>query len=190
MTKRSDEWQTPAWLFEELNKEFNFDIDLCATAENSKCDSYCENYLIQNIKGCRSAFMNPPYSNPKPFIEKAWEDSKHCKIVCLVKCDPSTRWWSTFWLYSSIFGYLDNNGPKPGCTVRFFPKRIKFIPPPEAYNKKCVMCDGEGSYIPYDKTELEECYFCGGKRIYYDKLQGRNGPTFPCALIIFDRRGL
>ncbi|HXS60809.1 MAG TPA: DNA N-6-adenine-methyltransferase [Candidatus Sulfopaludibacter sp.] len=43
LTKLSDEWRTPQWLFDELNKEFNFDIDLCATKENSKCKNYYTN---------------------------------------------------------------------------------------------------------------------------------------------------
>lgn len=192
--KLSDEWQTPDWLFKELDEEFSFDIDLCATRENSKCDFYYRDYL-KNInvmfgagKECvgrprLTSFMNPPYSNPKPFIEKAWEDSKHCKIVCLVKCDPSTKWWSTFWGYKNghycpeCGGGLevwhdrwqcrDNprhqamsspapysfQGPKPGCEVRFFPRRIKFDPP-KGFEGKA------------------------------------SSPSFPSALIIMDRRSL
>lgn len=152
MTKLSDEWETPQELFDELNKEFNFDIDLCATRENSKCDAYYVDYLNANYIDWDVGFMNPPYSNPKPFIEKAWEDSKHCKIVCLVKCDPSTKWWATFWQYVPNIprGY---RGSKPGCEVRFFPKRIKFTPP--------------------------------------KGWEGRaSSPSFPSALLIFDRRGL
>ena len=179
MNKLSDQWQTPQGLFDELNKEFNFDIDLCATEANSKCDTYCTDYLNNKYNHVKdpfhdsgiivwndrdnlrkanysgytyskkdlTAFMNPPYSNPKPFIEKAWEDSKHCKIVCLVKCDPSTKWWSTFWEYEGMcIGCIGNVpehdcmeyevyiGPKPGCEVRFFPKRIQFDPPQQLIN--------------------------------------------------------
>lgn len=177
--KLSDEWQTPQWLFDELNKEFNFDIDLCATNENSKCDDYYDDYLREevreHIKVWTCAFMNPPYSNPKSFIETAWEDSKHCKIVCLVKCDPSTKWWSTFWDYDikltkkdyeevpryvGGFRYIPphdgtyaHSGPKPGCEVRFFPKRIKFDPP-QGFEGKV------------------------------------SSPSFPSALVIMDRRGI
>lgn len=206
----SDSWATPQALFDELNQEFNFSIDLCATEGNRKCNTWGEDYLkdkylawfdrphktIKNILGVIdgqgfSAFMNPPYSNPKPFIEKAWEDSKHCKIVCLVKCDPSTKWWSTFWNYvpkkdyiccmrcgggqvevlvgespnspptrcSACFGagrrYVETEaiGPKPGCEVRFFPKRIKFDAPRGFEGKT-------------------------------------SGPSFSSALIIMDRRGI
>lgn len=200
----SDSWETPCWLFDELNQEFNFDIDLCATKENSKCAMFYHDYLndisatVNHIfekevfsrhaerLGIKTAFMNPPYSNPKLFIEKAWEDSKHCKIVCLVKVDPSTKWWSTFWDYSvrcpwcrgeGLYStdnpeFFDNdhyvncthctyhksikskyNGPKPGCEVRFFPKRIKFDAPRDFKGKT-------------------------------------SGPSFASCLIIMDRRGI
>ena len=163
----SDSWRTPDALFNELNNEFHFDIDLCATKENSKCNVYCKDYLstlqvvsvndgygwelVGTLKefikdgDVKTAFMNPPYSNPKPFIEKAWEDSKQCKIVCLVKCDPSTKWWAVFWDH--------NRGPKNGCEVRFFPKRVQFDPP--------AGFEGKAS-----------------------------GPSFPSALVIMDRRNI
>lgn len=183
--KLSDCWETPQWLIEELNAEFSFDIDLCATKENTKCKMFYIDYLndvqvdttyyaprVATMKEYKevgnanwTCFMNPPYSNPRPFIEKAWEDSKYCKIVCLVKCDPSTKWWATFWNYevSVDLESITNDdgvelathrfnfvGPKSGCEVRFFPKRIKFDPPPG--------------------------------------LCGKSGHTFPCALVIMDRR--
>ncbi len=119
----SDSWETPIDLFNELDKEFNFNIDLCATADNCKADFYGD-YFELNMENYRnqSCFMNPPYSNPLPFISKAYEDSKHSKIVCLIKVDTSTRWWAVFWDYKT-------HAPKFGVEVRFFPKRIKFTPP-------------------------------------------------------------
>lgn len=231
MTKLSDEWQTPQWLFDELNDEFNFDIDLCATKENSKCDLYCSDHInnhtahisgnssfelseLFNTKLVISAFMNPPYSNPKPFIEKAWEDSKHCKIVCLVKCDPSTRWWATFWDYESKIYYNNiphhrSAGPKPGCSYpRFFPKRIQFDPPQQLIDsgevwkvgnkwvRKCNKCYAgvlywDSFFCKYQNCFIEDssniiiCVTCKGEG--YKPL---SGPTFPCALLIFDRRGV
>lgn len=135
LVKLSDEWCTPQWLFDELNEEFNFTHDLCANDYNNKMGHIAYNYLSTNFQYTfplpHCAFMNPPYSNPKPFIEKAWEDSKLFPIVCLVKCDPSTRWWSVFWDYGirDAAGDLVYAGPKLGCEVRFFQKRIKFDPP-------------------------------------------------------------
>ena len=231
--KMSDQWQTPQWLFDELNAEFNFDIDLCATAENSKCKNYGIDYLKNLISFCtesedtgekgrinlysgiagtglKSAFMNPPYSNPKPFIEKAWEDSKHCKIVLLVKVDPSTKWWSTFWNYEDgcycphcdhaveIWAdrwqcKKDNShqsmtnikpfqsaGPKPGCKVRFLPKRVKFDPPQELIDSGEVVKNLNGKW--YKKLKNPDDYMA---EYNYEEL---SGPTFPSCILIFDRR--
>jgi site-specific DNA-methyltransferase (adenine-specific) len=33
----TDMWETPQPFFDVWNKEFNFDLDVCATDENAKC---------------------------------------------------------------------------------------------------------------------------------------------------------
>ena len=141
----NDSWETPQYLFDQLNEEFHFDVDLCATQENTKCKEYGIDYLNDRfsnppygfywISGRRqTAFMNPPYSNPLPFVQKAWEDSKYCKIVMLLPVRTSTRWWKIFY-YSDNFIRQEVNdryrvngyGPKPGAEVRFLPKRVAFV---------------------------------------------------------------
>lgn len=39
-SRKSDEWETPDAFFQDLDKEFHFDLDACATEENHKCDRY------------------------------------------------------------------------------------------------------------------------------------------------------
>lgn len=39
-SRQSDEWPTPQAIFDELNEEFEFDLDPCATSENHKCNRY------------------------------------------------------------------------------------------------------------------------------------------------------
>lgn len=249
--KISDTWQTPKALFTDLNNEFNFDIDLCAHKDNAKCNIYCTDYLANKYNQLSepfsesgslvfnseedatkyglqayyrknvTCFMNPPYSNPKPFIQKAWDDSKHCKIVCLVKCDPSTKWWATFWLYNvKQYVYMDSsgeiyksfvetddmyitshnyNGPKPGCTVRFFSTRIKFEPPNKLNlkvvgNKYKIKCDdfnsigsSKNSFLDRSPCTGQNCLRCKGAGFRWANLAGA---SFPCAIVIMDRRGL
>lgn len=50
-----DTWQTPDWLFNYLDKLFRFKLDVCASAENSKCEKYyteqescLDHYLSEN----------------------------------------------------------------------------------------------------------------------------------------------
>ncbi len=119
--KESDLWETPSDLFAALDKEYNFKIDLCASSGNNKVPMYAKDFFAldaREFSGC-TGFMNPPYSNPLPFIKKAYSDSMHMVIVLLIKADTSTKAWGVFWDY-------ENNKPKLGVTVRFLPKRLKF----------------------------------------------------------------
>ena len=36
-SSKTDAWATPQRFFDELNREFNFELDVCATPENAKC---------------------------------------------------------------------------------------------------------------------------------------------------------
>ena len=53
-SSKTDEWATPKLFYEELNKEFNFNLDPCATDINHKCDKYFtkeDNGLLQSWGG-------------------------------------------------------------------------------------------------------------------------------------------
>lgn len=61
-TSSSEEWGTPQTLFNRLNKEFNFTLDICASKENAKCPKYYtkeEDALKKEWGGVM--WMNPPY---------------------------------------------------------------------------------------------------------------------------------
>lgn len=138
MTKLSDEWCTPDWLFEELTREFNFDIDLCTNDENGKCGINITEYFDFTPYEDSSCFMNPPYSNPKPFIEKAWEDSKHCKIVCLVPNTIKT---------TKYMDILDKNRGlttfrkwKKGLEIRDLSRRTGFVHPEKQSSSPSFGC--------------------------------------------------
>lgn len=203
----NDCWRTPKWLYDELNTLYGpFDIDLCATRENSKCEHLCWDFLNSLTGSINSncigtiyddvetgiisnGFMNPPYSNAKPFIEKAWEHSKLMKIVCLIKCDPSTSMWQIFYDFQT-------GKPKPGCDIKLINKRIQFDPPPEMgailikgrWHINCVSCiNGKVKTFSNQLNRVIEgtanCYRCGGTG--KTKL---SGPSFPSCILIFDRR--
>ena len=39
-TSNSSEWGTPQKFYEELDREFQFELDVCSSKENHKCDKY------------------------------------------------------------------------------------------------------------------------------------------------------
>jgi site-specific DNA-methyltransferase (adenine-specific) len=56
-SSKSDEWSTPQNFFDEINKEFSFDLDAAANSLNHKCDRYFtqeQNGLAQNWGGVSS----------------------------------------------------------------------------------------------------------------------------------------
>lgn len=54
-------WSTPQEFFDKYNKIYKFNLDVCATPENTKCENYfteIDNGLEQVWKG--ACWMNPP----------------------------------------------------------------------------------------------------------------------------------
>lgn len=62
-SSENEVWSTPQDFLEELNSEFNFNLDPCALPENAKCNKFFtpeQDGLIQDWGG-HTVFCNPPY---------------------------------------------------------------------------------------------------------------------------------
>ena len=71
-----------------------------------------------NIEWEDKTYVNPPYSKPLPWIEKAIEENKKGKtIVMLLRMDTSTRWFKSLQEAGATFlwinGRLRFNTGKP-----------------------------------------------------------------------------
>lgn len=115
-SSKTEMWGTPQRLFDELNAEFNFTVDVCAIRENAKCAQYFDpttDGLRQKWKGV--CWMNPPYGRQiGHWVRKAFDESKNgCRVVALLPARTDTRWFHDF-----IYGK---------CTeIRFLKGRLKF----------------------------------------------------------------
>jgi len=114
-TSSKSDWETPDKLFDRLNNEFEFTIDVCASATNKKVDNYFsvrDNALVQEWTGI--CWMNPPYGKDiKLWVKKAYTASLdgETTVVCLLPCRTDTVWWHEFCMKGEI---------------RFCNKRLKF----------------------------------------------------------------
>lgn len=124
-SKESDERSTPQELFDELDAEFHFTLDVCATHENTKV--YHHYFTKQNNAlnlGWTNhiCFMNPPYSNISEWLGKAKYESlmKNVIVVCILPCDTSTRWFHDYLWFSP------EHKPQIGVQLRFPKGRYKF----------------------------------------------------------------
>ena len=132
-TSNSIEWTTPQYLFDELDKEFHFTLDPCATIENTKCKKYYTketNGLVQDWSN-EIVFMNPPYgSELKHWLKKGWEEAqKGAVVVCLIPSRTDTLYWHEYVMRGEIrfirgrikFGDQNNSAPFPSAYVIFRP---------------------------------------------------------------------
>ena len=100
MTDRNS-WATPQTVYDVMNNEFNFTMDICANDYNFKHVNYLtikddaltynfdQPELVGNYVWC-----NPPYSKVMPWVELAVKNQAlGIGTVMLVKNDCSTKWY-------------------------------------------------------------------------------------------------
>lgn len=126
-TDRGDERSTDPALFAALAGRFGgFTLDAAASAENAKCARYIDeaaNGLERTWVGER-VWCNPPYSEVRAWVEKAWVESSICPLIVMLlpanRCEQA--WWQDL-----IEPYRDRHG---SClTVEFLPGRPRFMLP-------------------------------------------------------------
>lgn len=130
MSSATDMWATPQDLFDVLNAEFGFQLDVCATAANAKCPAFYDESidgLSQPWNGV--CWMNPPYGDVIPkWIEKAaLSADAGATVVALVPARVDTGWWWTHCRFAEVrflrgrlkFGGADTGAPFPSAVVVF-----------------------------------------------------------------------
>lgn len=131
----TDCWATPQSLFNELDSEFHFTLDVCALPENAKCRKYFtqrEDGLAQQWSGI--CWMNPPYGRTiAAWVRKAYEASQvGVTVVCLLPSRTDTAWWHEYvtkadevrFVRGRIkFGTAESGAPFPSAIVIFRAKQ-------------------------------------------------------------------
>lgn len=132
-SSQTDLWATPPELFNRVNTVFRFGTDVCAIADNAKC----ENYFTPEIDGLSQVWtgvcwMNPPYGRTiSKWVEKAFRSAKvnGATVVCLLPARTDTKWWHDFCAKGEVhfiksrlkFGNSFNSAPFPSALVVFRP---------------------------------------------------------------------
>ena len=132
-TSHNQDYSTPQYLFNLLDAEFHFTLDVCADKTNHKCDKYfsvADDGLKQDWIGI--CWMNPPYNNKKNWVIKAYKESvKHNSIVvCLIPARTNTVWWHQYCMKGEIrficgrpiFEGMKHGLPQPLAIVVFGPE--------------------------------------------------------------------
>lgn len=125
--EKVDDRRTPRSLFDPLNDEFHFTLDVAASVENALCPDYFtleDNGLTKQWSG--SVWCNPPFSDCGSWVRKAnYESSWVDSIVMLLPANRTEQgWWQT-----SVEPFREHE-----IQTRFLPGRLRFDVPEGTYS--------------------------------------------------------
>ena len=93
-SSHKSEWETPPELFNPLNDEFHFTLDVCATPLNTKCQSFYTkqtNGLVRPWTG--TCWCNPPYGREIAKWTQRAALRTATTTVLLIPARTDTKWW-------------------------------------------------------------------------------------------------
>ncbi len=114
---KTDDYETPEW----IREIFDFDnwMDPCPLHRTYGVDGL-------KIQWGKKSFVNPPYSNPLPWVEKAIKEHKEGRtIVMLLRVDTSTKWFAKL--------------VEANAKILWFSKRLKFTDKPANFPSMLVI---------------------------------------------------
>ena len=134
-SSKTDLWETPQDLFDKLNNEFQFTLDVCATPENAKCDKFYteeQDGLEHPWKG--TVWCNPPYGRGiGQWGRRAlFASVSGATVVMLLPARTDTKWFHDY-IYKRNnveirfirgrlkFGGSKNSAPFPSMVVVYMP---------------------------------------------------------------------
>lgn len=127
------EWETPASLFDCLNREFGFTVDLAADVSNAKCSVYytSENDALK-LSWAGICWLNPPYGAKQhrlsDWVRKAYIETQksNCIVVMLIPARTNTCWWHDYCMKAAEIRFI-NGRPKFGDAKHGLPQPLALI---------------------------------------------------------------
>ena len=139
-----DNWQTPQWLFDKLNKQYRFTQDCCADEKNTKCDIWCDNFLdFKNFFKSDVCWMNPPFSKALHMFDHFFNNTP--RGICIYRCDNfETKIWQEVIFPNACWVFIPNKRiayeGMEGSGARFPSALIGFnVEPPKEIEGKILL---------------------------------------------------
>lgn len=128
-----EDWETPQDLFDKLDKMFAFELDVCASAKNTKCQKfYTKEQNSLALPWADRNWMNPPYGRAiGEFCRKADEVGRGGGLtVALLPARTDTRWFHDYcisWHVVFIRGRLRFRLPNGKTGSAPFPSMLVYF---------------------------------------------------------------
>jgi len=109
-SSKSNEWETPKYVFDYFNKIYNFELDAAATKENTLCPNFYtieDDSLTKNWNFYKTVWCNPPYGRQiGKFIEKGYYHSlgvSGSDVCFLIPARTDTKWWHNYCVKGTVY---------------------------------------------------------------------------------------
>lgn len=139
-SSKTVEWATPQGVFDDLDAEFRFTLDACATTENAKCAEWLDSAdmwsaLAKPWNG--RVWCNPPYKRgiTELWVKKGYEAATQgALVVMLLPARTDVAWWHDYVLKAAEirfvrgrlkFGNAKSGAPFPSAVVVFRPQNAR-----------------------------------------------------------------
>lgn len=104
------DWPTPRALFADLDAEFGFTLDVCASPDNACLARFWterDEALLRSWEGER-VWCNPPYGRQiARWMEKAWNEAPAAAlIVALIPSRTCSAWWHEYAMTADEIRFL------------------------------------------------------------------------------------
>jgi len=134
-SSKSNDWATPQDFYNQLDAEFEFTLDPCASQSSAKCASFYtadDDGLSKDWEG-HTVFMNPPYGRKiGNWIQKAYEEGEksNTRVVALIPARTDTKYWHNYCMKATEIrfvkgrlkfgqGNTKNSAPFPSAVIVF-----------------------------------------------------------------------
>ena len=134
-SSKSNDWATPQDFYNQLDAEFEFTLDPCASQASAKCASFYtedDDGLSKDWEG-QTVFMNPPYGRKiGNWIQKAYEEGEksNTRVVALIPARTDTKYWHNYCMKATEIrfvkgrlkfgqGNTKNSAPFPSAVIVF-----------------------------------------------------------------------
>ena len=130
-SSKSNQWETPQWLFDHMNELYKFEVDVCASEQNAKCpiffteeddalgDPWNKMLADRGHERASSFWCNPPYGRDiHKWARCCAMESELMDRTSLVAMLVYAR-TDTSWFHDYVMGYARE--------IYFIKRRLKFI---------------------------------------------------------------
>lgn len=105
-----DTWATPLDLWTFVHQQWKPTLDVCASAENTKCPVFftAEQDAFTRVWDAPNnvCWCNPPSSEVARWIKECWEQAfrdPNQTVVCLVQAGVGSKWFQEYHQYATTY---------------------------------------------------------------------------------------